>query len=343
MTGVMWRGFGRVVLAVRDVRAATAVYAELLGREAKQPGVFELGNARIQLRTGPEPEPEPEPESGSDPEPPDDPWGPLIAQRLCSRGEGVFGISLVADAPWQARKLLEECGFGEGAREAATDASAPALRSLYLDERCTEGVPIAVDLDAQPGDAAVGGAGLGDTALRDIGLHESGPPDIAPSDRDRGDAEIEAGAAAAPSDAACVRGVDHVVIRTRAPERAIRLYRDRLGIRLALDRTFPERGVRLIFFRVGGVTLELATRATPPADAREDAGPDFLWGVAYQVADPRSAHARLDALGFELSPVRRGNKAGTEVFTVRGTPLGVPTLIIGPELGLGASAPDQEG
>ena len=33
---------------------------------------------------------------------------------------------------------------------------------------------------------------------------------------------------------------------------------DRLALRLALDRTFEERRVRLLFFRIAGVTVELA-------------------------------------------------------------------------------------
>ncbi|MGH6690976.1 MAG: VOC family protein, partial [Gammaproteobacteria bacterium] len=76
---------------------------------------------------------------------------------------------------------------------------------------------------------------------------------------------------------AAVDALDHVVVQTSDPEGAIALYQDRLGLRLALDRTFPERGVRLLFFRTGGVTVEVAARLDAPKDA--DAR-DRLWGLA---------------------------------------------------------------
>ena len=58
-----------------------------------------------------------------------------------------------------------------------------------------------------------------------------------------------------------MQAIDHVVIRSADPEATIAFYGDQLGLRLALDRTFEERGVRLIFFRVGGVTVEIAAQA----------------------------------------------------------------------------------
>ncbi len=125
----------------------------------------------------------------------------------------------------------------------------------------------------------------------------------------------------------CAVGLDHVVIQSADPDATIALYRDRLGLRLALDRTFPERGVRLVFFRLGGVTLEVAARvgAAPDGDV-----PDRLWGLAWQVGDADAARARLAGLGVDVTDVRSGNKPGTRVCTVRGEPLGVPTLLISP-------------
>ena len=57
---------------------------------------------------------------------------------------------------------------------------------------------------------------------------------------------------------AAIFGLDHAVVRTANAEAAKALYGDRLGLRLALDRTFPQWGARLLFFRVGGITLEVA-------------------------------------------------------------------------------------
>lgn len=130
---------------------------------------------------------------------------------------------------------------------------------------------------------------------------------------------------------ATATGVDHVVVMTAHPDRAIGLYGERLGIRLALDRTFEERGVRLIFFRIGGVTIEIAASLRAGADlGSPDGEDDRLWGIAYQVPDIDAAHARLFASGLEVTSIRPGNKPGTRVCTVKGEPLGVPTLVIEP-------------
>ena len=49
------------------------------------------------------------------------------------------------------------------------------------------------------------------------------------------------------------------------------LYGEQLGLRLALDKEFPERGMRLLFFRIAGVTVELE-RAPVGARTRGSAG-----------------------------------------------------------------------
>ena len=54
------------------------------------------------------------------------------------------------------------------------------------------------------------------------------------------------------------RALDHVVIRTPNPERAIALYAGRLGLDLRLDRSNPDWGSRLLFFRCGDLVVEIA-------------------------------------------------------------------------------------
>ena len=133
---------------------------------------------------------------------------------------------------------------------------------------------------------------------------------------------------AAPRPApAAVPGVaiDHVVVQTIDAERAIALWRDRLGVRLALDRAFPERGLRLLFFRTGGMTLEFATPHPAPAGVDE---PDRLHGVSYRVTDLQARRARLLDAGIDVSPIRRGMRPGTSVVTVRSGTAGVPTLLL---------------
>jgi catechol 2,3-dioxygenase-like lactoylglutathione lyase family enzyme len=126
-------------------------------------------------------------------------------------------------------------------------------------------------------------------------------------------------------EAAAVSGVDHVVVRSDAPEAAIAFYRDALGLRLALDRTFEAWGARLLFFRVGGITIELAAPAKPPA---EPAFFDSFWGISWRVPDVAAARARLLDLAFDVSEVRTGRKPGTKVCTVRAPTHGVATLLI---------------
>jgi catechol 2,3-dioxygenase-like lactoylglutathione lyase family enzyme len=116
-----------------------------------------------------------------------------------------------------------------------------------------------------------------------------------------------------------VESLDHVVIRSAAPDDAVALYNGALGVRLALDRVLG--GVRMLFFRTGGVTLELI------ADASAGAA-DSFYGLAYRVRDLEAAHSRLTAAGFVLTEPRIGRKSGTHVFSVRSSTCGVPTLFI---------------
>ena len=57
---------------------------------------------------------------------------------------------------------------------------------------------------------------------------------------------------------AAVAGLDHVVIRSPNPERAVALYAGRLGLSLRLDRSEPAWGARLLFFRCGDLIVEVA-------------------------------------------------------------------------------------
>ena len=119
--------------------------------------------------------------------------------------------------------------------------------------------------------------------------------------------------------------IDHVVVHTTDPARAIALWRDRPGFRLALDHEFPERGLRLLFFRSGGITLEYASPLPAPAGQQGD---DRLHGVSYRVPDLAARRERLLAAGVDVSEVRRGMRPGTTVATVRSGTAGVPTLLL---------------
>lgn len=118
--------------------------------------------------------------------------------------------------------------------------------------------------------------------------------------------------------------VDHVVLRTADAEDCVRLFRDSLGIRLALDQTVPDWGGRMLFFRTGGLTLEVIES--------QDKKPsrDYFWGIAYQCPDIDQTTSELKARGVSLSSVRAGRKPGTRVATPRDCVLDIPTLIIEP-------------
>ena len=116
--------------------------------------------------------------------------------------------------------------------------------------------------------------------------------------------------------AAQVAGLDHVVVASPDPERTRRYLAEELGIRLALDRSFAERGLRLIFFRLGGVTLEVASAL---GQTTAVAGRDAFHGLAWKVGRIEAIHARLRAAGLDVSEIRPGHKAGTRVASLRGS------------------------
>lgn len=119
--------------------------------------------------------------------------------------------------------------------------------------------------------------------------------------------------------------LDHLVINTPNPERAVANYGARLGLRFALDRTAEQWKTRFLFFRLGGLTLEIIHRL---GEDQDPAGPDSIWGLTWETDDLEAAHARLSASGHDVSEIRTGRKPGTTVFTVRDRTEGVPTLFI---------------
>lgn len=123
----------------------------------------------------------------------------------------------------------------------------------------------------------------------------------------------------APPAADQFEAIDHVVVRTSDPDAALAFYGEDLGLRLALDRELS--GIRMLFFRVGGVTIEVVTDASAGDQ-------DGLYGIAYRVQDLEACHGRLAAAGLDVSEPRAGNKAGTRVFSVRSGTCSVPTLVL---------------
>jgi catechol 2,3-dioxygenase-like lactoylglutathione lyase family enzyme len=295
----MLTAFDHAVIAVEDLTRATERFEALLGRPASWRGVhpdagtantlFRLENCYLELLS---------PHG-------DGPLGAQVQATLASRGEGMlalaFGTADVAAAAAALRERGVEVGSpasGEGrgtpARNVERDTDRPdAVRrwsSVLLPPPSTRGIPVLV-------------------------LEHESAPELLPATR--------------PFDpaGAAVVALDHAVVISDDPSASAAFYGDVLGLRLALDRDFPKRGVRLIFFRVGGVTVEVAG----PIETKENSdGQDRFGGLSYRVDDVDAIRARLLAANFDVSEVRDGNKPGTRVCTVRSGTCGVPTLLLQP-------------
>ena len=124
---------------------------------------------------------------------------------------------------------------------------------------------------------------------------------------------------------AAVASLDHVVVRTPNPERAVAFYAGRLGLDLRLDRSNPKWGARLLFFRCGDLVVEIAHDLKKGVSDE----PDHLWGLSWRVPDIAAACTRLKAAGLDVSEPRDGRRPGSQVATLKNGTEGVPTILIG--------------
>jgi catechol 2,3-dioxygenase-like lactoylglutathione lyase family enzyme len=251
---------------------------------------------------------------------------------MAQHGEGLWGLAFATDDMEAERKRLARLSIpSTEAFPVRTKDETGAARiwpTSVIDAGATAGVTtflIGTTPDAAPWPVSplVGDEGVGDEGVGD--------------------------------EAAAVSGLDHVVVSTPNPERAAALYGARLGLDFKLDRTNAAWGTRLMFFRVGGLVVEIAhPLKTPPSDNEDFLGgsrvkvfgitvaelthppapptsddPDHLWGLTWAVPDIAAAHARMTTAGLSLSEIRTGRKPGTQVYTVKNAPGRVPTLIIG--------------
>lgn len=128
-----------------------------------------------------------------------------------------------------------------------------------------------------------------------------------------------------PADAAS--GLDHVVIRTADPERAVALYGARLGLDMRLDRSNPAWGARLLFFRCGDLVVEIAHELKGGVSQK----PDWFGGLSWRVPEMEATRARLAAAGRNVSEARTGRRPGSRVCTLRDGTAGVPTILLSVE------------
>jgi len=285
-----------VVVAVRDAEAATPVWARLFGCAPSWQGLQPIpGTANTLFRLANTTIELLGPKGNG-------PAGRALNERIETQGEGLHSLGFATSDIAAFRATLEASGIatpeiGEGLGHDEPTGAWRRFRVLELPASASGGVPTRVLQDESP-------------------------------------AELVPPAQPLASDGSCTHAIDHIVVMSAQPERALEWYGDRLGLRLALDRSFEERGVRLIFFRTGHLTVEIANSLRPGSDLganpSDEAVPDRLWGLSHRVADAEAARARLIEAGFEASALRDGHKPGTRVFSVTGAPNGVPTLFIQP-------------
>lgn len=290
----MLHSFDHAVIAVRDLAAATERAAALFGRPPSWRGAHPgagIAKALFRLENcylellAREGE---------------GPLGQLVAAAVEERGDGLLALAFGSDDVAAFAERLRRRGIavdepreGEGRRaDAPPGGSEAALvrrwSSFLLPVSATRELPLLV-------------------------IQHRSPASALPLRRPEGSAD------------AAICALDHVVVMSGDLAASRAVYGDALELRLALDRGFEERGLRILFFRVGGVTVEvvgpLEAAATAPSA-------DRFGGLAYRVAAVDAARARLVAAGFDVSPTRRGQKPGTRVCTVRSGTCGVPTLLL---------------
>lgn len=208
------------------------------------------------------------------------------ARAWLEKGEGVCALAFHAPELEATGKLMARRGLGAGE---------PAVSHLK-DERGRDHVLRAVRLDP----AATGGL--------EMVMIGRGEPIHPPE----------------PQGPAPIAALDHVVVTTANPDRALAVYGAKLGLDLRLDRENTGWNARQMFFRCGEAVVEIGARIGGPVSDQ----PDRFGGLAWRVADPLAAQARIAAAGFDVSEVRTGRKPGTHVFTVRNAPGGIPTIML---------------
>jgi catechol 2,3-dioxygenase-like lactoylglutathione lyase family enzyme len=284
-----------VVIAVRDLDAATADYSAIFGREPSWRGehpaygtrntLYRIDNTYIELLAL----------GGPSAKKKDGRWAGELS-RFLERGEGVYALALgTADVNSTVRTL----------RDRGLDVQDPA--------------------DGSGIDAISGGQRFWRNAMAPVRstngarvffIEHKSPPDALPI-----------AAVTAVSAGAFVKRMDHAVVLSADMESAKHVWADTFDARLALDRTFPDRSTRILFFRLGDITIEFSGGSI---QTEEGVGkPDRLWGLAWGVDDLDAMCARLRDAGIDVSEPRKGIKPGTRVATVKGERAhGVATLLI---------------
>lgn len=292
----MLTALDHVIVAVKDLAAARTDYQRLLGLVPSWNGVHpQAGTSNVLFRLE-NTYIELLAPAG------EGPLADLLRHRLDASGEGMLGLAFATAAldaccATLAARGLEPGPIVEGHGIDSATGAERRWRRASLPPHLTRGIFL-------------------------FPIEHTTPPGVLPMAAPAGDA------------AAAVHALDHAVVQTFDADAARKLFGDSLGIRLAVDKEFPEWGVRLMFFRIGGITLEVAgalAGSDSPSGMSQDgslSGGDRLYGMSYRVRSIDRARERLAAAGVDVSEVRTGRRPQTRVCTVRSSTCSVPTLMI---------------
>lgn len=292
----MLNSIDHLIIAVHDLQQATEEYSMLLGRNASWQGRHpDMGSSNTIFRLA-NTYLELVSVSG------EGSFAELIAQHLESKGQGLMGVAFgCSNIDISKRALLaQNIAVGDIQHASATSDDLEIQRHwrmALIDPASMKGL---FSFLIEPQDTLA----LSYSTLRE---------DC--SGRDAIDA------------------VDHLVVDTNDADDFIQRYSKQLGLKLLLDQTIEKWGVRQLFFRLGGVTLEVICKQNKEGDAGngDSNQVDTLWGLAFKVPDITKVHTRLSQHNIKVSDVRIGRGKGTAVATPKTHTLGIPTILIGPD------------
>ncbi|MAU62136.1 MAG: hypothetical protein CMI62_15560 [Parvibaculum sp.] len=279
-----------IIIAVRDLKEAEKNYTAIFGRDPSWKGVHPgvgTGNVLYRLANTYVELYAPVAEGAN---------ADALKAHLDEKGEGLYGIVLGVDDAAAATAAFRARGLksGDPVDGKGRDEITGAIREWRT--------------IAMPKDEVRG--------LFMLGIQHLSPADALPP------APLSEGVREAEAVSAC----DHVVVMTPDAEGCRALFGDKLGIRLALDHTKPEWGVRQLFFRVGGLTIEVVE----PLDKAKAPKAEHFWGLAWKAENVGAVRDRLAAAGRDVSEVKPGRKEGTAVATIKPPTNGIPTILVGP-------------
>lgn len=260
-----------VVIAVRDLDAATDAYGAMLGRGPSWRGrhpaygtantLFGLEHCYLELLALSEPTPA-------------HPIGASLASYLAGRAEGLFALAFGSDDLDATAAALVGAGLAPspivaGSAE-AQDGTTRNWRTFALDRAETRGVTVFV-IQHEDRAAVLPSRGAGDPA-------------------------------------ATVRAIDHVVLFSDDLAGALALWCGRFGIPERWRREFPERGTVNVGLRIGGVTLELVAPLTGDPGTRGERAWGLAYDVGdvdAAVARIRAAGVTVSDARTGLAPETR--------------------------------------